>query len=82
MNNRVERMIRDVETEYGIEISVDDLPNVLCDGDICRHSECDCWDWYGDELERIAKAKILPPEIVGQIKTMNFVYDKLFGEMK
>ena len=55
MTDRVERMIQEVEAEYGIEIHTNDLPDVLCDGDTCRHSECDCWGWYRDELEKIAK---------------------------
>ena len=57
MSNRIDGIIQDVEHEYGVDLSVDDWPDVLCDGDTCRHSECDCWDWLRAGLEEIAKEK-------------------------
>jgi len=58
MHSRVEGMIQDVENEYGVEIETNDIPDLLCDGDNCRHSECDCWDEMKHELEAIAKEMV------------------------
>lgn len=41
-----EAIIHDAEQDYGLRLDTefDAGVNGLCDGDTCRHSECDCWD--------------------------------------
>lgn len=47
-------IINDVEKDFDVEIHPNDIPDILCDGETCRHSECDCWDSYRLALEEIA----------------------------
>lgn len=37
-------IINELEKELGIECGVNEDFDILCDGDTCRHSECQCWD--------------------------------------
>ena len=41
---RKETIINELEKEFGIECDSNEDFDVLCDGDTCRHAECDCWD--------------------------------------
>lgn len=50
---RAVEIVKELEIDYGREL--DGFPNVLCDGDTCRHSECECWDSFKYEVERILK---------------------------
>lgn len=59
---RQETIINELEKEFGVECTKD-FDDVLCDGDTCRHAECDCWDSLRKEVrwhleERIEKLKL------------------------
>lgn len=43
--SRRDLIIQDAEADFGLELDSDFEPGVngLCDGDTCRHGECDCW---------------------------------------
>jgi hypothetical protein len=55
--NRIEGMLSDIKANYGVDIT-DEIPDVLCDGDGCRHSECSCWDDLQSQLEDMAEAQV------------------------
>lgn len=40
---RKETIINELEKTFGVECDSNEEFDVLCDGDTCRHSECDCW---------------------------------------
>lgn len=52
MSKRIEGMLADIKADFGVD--VEDVPDVLCDGDTCRHDECDCWDMLRSALEEKA----------------------------
>lgn len=41
--NKRDTIINELEKEFGIECDVNEEFDVLCDGDTCRHDECQCW---------------------------------------
>lgn len=51
--NRLE-IIEELEDEYGLEVdpNFDADVNELCDGDRCRHSECDCHDNFRSAVRK------------------------------
>lgn len=58
MNDATINIIKELETELGIELHVNDIPDdILCDGATCRHSECDCWRSFEFEVRRLLTEK-------------------------
>jgi hypothetical protein len=55
--NRIEGMLSDIKANFGVVIE-DEIPDVLCDGDGCRHSECSCWDDLQSQLEDMAEKQV------------------------
>lgn len=55
--NRRETIINEQEKIFGIECDVNEDFDVLCDGDTCRHSECDCWDDLRRDVESHLEGK-------------------------
>lgn len=41
-------IVNDEESEYGdiYEVEESAIEDILCDGEGCRHDECDCWDTF------------------------------------
>jgi len=50
---RRDNIITELEQEYGVECDPDgaEFADILCDGDTCRHSECDCWKRFSRTVE-------------------------------
>jgi hypothetical protein len=47
-------IIKDLEIEYDKQLDVNFDPGVdgLCDGETCRHSECECWNNFRQSVIR------------------------------
>lgn len=60
--SRRDLIIQDAEADFGLELDSDFEPGVngLCNGDTCRHAECECWYSFQlaveEQLERQQKA--------------------------
>lgn len=48
---RIDNIVHDLETTYEVELDNNFEFNELCDGDTCRHSECECWDRQAEAIE-------------------------------
>ena len=51
MSSRRDSIIEELETEYGVECDGNFDPDALCNGDNCRHSECDCWNDFRHQVQ-------------------------------
>lgn len=50
--SRKHDIMADVESGYeGLEVDSDAVDDILCDGEGCRHSECDCWTSFEKACE-------------------------------
>ena len=47
-----DEIIKELEQQYGIECDANFDPNILCDGDTCRNTECECWNHLKSEVEK------------------------------
>lgn len=56
-------IIAEAEKTYGIELDpnfdTDDAGHGLCDGEYCRHSECDCWTRFERAVEEQLQQQIV-----------------------
>lgn len=58
-------IINDLEKELGIE-SDEDF-DLLCDGDTCRHDECQCWDDLKSEVRSHLEDKLEKKRLKGSL---------------
>lgn len=54
MSTRRDNIILELEDEFSIDLdsNFEAGVNGLCDGDTCRHDECECWDTFRKAVER------------------------------
>jgi len=64
--SRAETIISGLEKDYGIECD-SDFETDLCDGDTCRHAECDCWDELQRNVEAHLEAKLRKVKLKGSL---------------
>lgn len=50
--SRRDDIITDAEEDFGLELDGNWNESILCNGDNCRHSECDCWLWFRQAVEQ------------------------------
>lgn len=49
--SRRDNIIAELEEDYGAELDSNFDLSILCDGDTCRHSGCECWDEFRNAVE-------------------------------
>ncbi len=64
--SRAETIINGLEKDYGIECERD-FETELCDGDTCRHAECECWDFMTSAVEAHLEAKLRKVKLKGSL---------------
>ncbi len=64
--SRAETIINGLEKDYGIECD-SDFETELCDGEGCRHAECDCWDELYRNVESHLEAKLRKVKLKGSL---------------
>jgi len=64
--SRAETIINGLEKDFGIECDPD-FETDLCDGDTCRHAECDCWDEFQRNVEAHLEAKLRKVKLKGSL---------------
>jgi hypothetical protein len=60
-------VISDLEKELGIEADWNEDFDTLCDGDTCRHSECQCWDDLESDVRRHLEEKLEKKRLRGSL---------------
>jgi hypothetical protein len=81
MSDRAYRIIDELANEYGHRLDLSLWPeDVLCDGETCRHSECECWDSFHLKAERLIKEQMEQEDIPFSNEQINFGPSDIMAE--